>query len=280
MTPVCDRRRRSGGESVRARLENAVSFQPRRVARGVRLPGWFVRLSRVVPWNGPHSSGRSMYLCEATSVEGFIQQLAVCYVRTGHWFYVSGRVPDGKDPRAVDEKLIARYGIDCSRWERCRRKRGGRASVHYLRLGRSFVLLATHGHHRFFDEEGAGVRDARRCPIRVAGYAVSYRGGHPHVRIEEREYLRMKAAFVELATRRPVERLEAALASLPFEPYAPVRRQLLAIVRAVNRRRGAAGLEPVSPRCLRFLRRIVKPFEVPTGATLGPGIDERSMEAA
>ena len=33
--------------------------------------------------------------------------------------------------------------------------------------------------------------------------------------------------------------------SLPFEPYAPVRRQLVNILRAVNRERQAAGFEPV-----------------------------------
>jgi len=39
------------------------------------------------------------YRCEATSVTGFIQQLAVGYVRHGYFFYVVGQVPEGKDPR-------------------------------------------------------------------------------------------------------------------------------------------------------------------------------------
>ena len=65
-----------------------------------------------------------MYRYETTSVEGFIQQLAVSYVGQGYWFYVSGVVPDRKDPRAVDTKLMTRYGVDISKWARARRKVG------------------------------------------------------------------------------------------------------------------------------------------------------------
>ena len=50
------------------------------------------------------------YRAEATTLEGFIQQLAVGYVCRGYRFYFQGLIPAGKDPRAVDAKLIARYG--------------------------------------------------------------------------------------------------------------------------------------------------------------------------
>ena len=63
-----------------------------------------------------------MYRCEVTTVAGFVQQLAVSYLVHGYWFYVTGRIPKHKDPRRVDEKLIARYGIDLSKWSRARRK--------------------------------------------------------------------------------------------------------------------------------------------------------------
>src|SRR5262249_30215594 len=56
------------------------------------------------------------YHCEATSIPGFVQQLAVCYLRHGYYFYVSGCIPAGKDPCDVDRKLIERYGIDLSKW--------------------------------------------------------------------------------------------------------------------------------------------------------------------
>ena len=128
------------------------------------------------------------YRCEAVSVGGFVQQLAVSYLRNGYWFYVAGRVPEGKDPAAVDRKLIERYGIDLSKWARARRKRLGMANLQYLRFRGFFLLLATHGEHQFFTEERAVIRDVRRQPITFAGYAVTHRGGRSHVRIERTEF--------------------------------------------------------------------------------------------
>jgi hypothetical protein len=209
-----------------------------------------------------------MYRCEVTSAEGFVQQLAVSYLANGYWFYVVGQVPDGKDPRKVDEKLISRYQIDLSKWARARRKRAGLANLQYLRFGRFFVLLGTHGAHAFFEEEASSIRDARKTPIRFRGYAISYRNGHPHVRIEQEEYKRLKAYFLDLALHRSAERLGSELARLPFEPYAPVRGQLLAVLRAVNRERKRAGFEPVPNTCFRLVRRVCRPFE-PNALTEG-----------
>jgi hypothetical protein len=203
----------------------------------------------------------SQYNCEATTVEGFIQQLAVCYVGRGYWFYVTGFIPPDKDPWAVDEKLIGRYGIDISKWARARRKQTGQASVQYLRFRRFFVLLATPGNHRFFIEEAGRIQDVRSVPIVVSSYSVSSRAGRVHVRIERNEYLRIKSYFTEQATRLTEQRIEAELRALPFEPYAPVRTQLLTITRAINRKRNSAGLPAISRHCLRFKRRIYRPFE-------------------
>src|SRR5208283_4882943 len=106
------------------------------------------------------------YLCETTSIEGFVQLLACNYLPHGYWFYVTGWVPEGKDPRQVDAKLIDKYGIDLPRTAKSRRKRLGYANMQYLRHGRLFVLLATHGKHRFFDEEATCIRDIRRVPLK------------------------------------------------------------------------------------------------------------------
>jgi hypothetical protein len=59
----------------------------------------------------------------------------------------------------VDQKLIDHYGIEISKWTRARRKRSGTASVQYLRFRRFFVLLATHGKHRFFTDEAPNILD-------------------------------------------------------------------------------------------------------------------------
>ena len=199
---------------------------------------------------------------EATTVEGFVQQLAVQYVGRGYYFYVTGTVKPPKDAAAVDAKLCGRYGVGLSKWAKARRRAGGGASHAYIRFGRFFVLLATHGQTPFFADEGERVRDARKTPIRLGGYAVSFRGGHAHVRIDQPRYLELKAYLVGIAVHRTVEELaEEMRRSLAFEPYAPVRSQCRCVLRAVNRARAAAGLEEVPRDCLRFRRRVVRPFE-------------------
>lgn len=205
-----------------------------------------------------------LYRYEATSAAGFLQQLAVAYLGHGYWFYVTGHVPEGKDPAAVDRKLLAKYQVELSKWARARRKASGLANVQYLRLGRFFVLLATRGHHAFFEGEGH-FKDARDEPIRFQGYSVSVKRGvdgrwHPSVRLHPDTYRELRAYLVGLATHRTVEALSAELRRLPFEPYAPVRRQLLNILRALNRARRVAGLETVPSSALRLSRKGVKPF--------------------
>ena len=219
------------------------------------------------------------YRCEATSVAGFIQQLAVAYVGRGYFFYVAGVIPERKDPRGVDERIIDKYGIAIGKATRARRKAAGFANLQYLRFQRSFVLLATHGRHRFFEDERKFIRDVREVPIKFAGYAVSYRSGHPHVRIEQRQYLELKAYLADMAVHRAAEQLESGLRRLPFEPYAPVRGQLHAMLREVNRRREAAGYRPVAASCIRTRRCVVRPFEL-AGVVLRPELEKNEEVAA
>jgi hypothetical protein len=200
------------------------------------------------------------YRCAATTVAGFVQQLAVAYVGHGYWFYVTGEIPERKDPSAVDEKLIEKYGLGIGKATRARRKAAGLANIQYLRYRRRFVLLATRGKHPFFEEERKFIRDVREVPIKFGGYAISYRAGHPHVRIEQGRYIELKAYLADIAVHRMKERLEEELNRLPFEPYAPARSQLFGVLREVNRRRQIAGYEPVDSSCLRMRRHVVGPF--------------------
>ena len=218
------------------------------------------------------------YRCAATSIAGFVQQLVSCYLPHGYWFYVSGNVPETKDPQSVDQKLLDKYGISLSRTSRARRKSVGIANVHYIRYQRRFLLLATHGFHPFYDDEAESIRDARRIPIKFEGYSISVaKGGFlqkPHeavvalrdtkwrvrVQIERELYRGLRAYFEDIAVRRSASQLARELADLPFEPYAPVRQQLLNLVRYINQRRKVASLEPLGFSVLRYRRRIVRPF--------------------
>jgi hypothetical protein len=105
------------------------SWQQRRCGTGIRSVDLTVLDALIVV-------GSMQYRCEATSVEGFVQQVAVQYLRHGYWFYVAGSVPASKDAGAVDRKLIARYGIAVSSKERTRRKRPGwRTCTTFVMIG-------------------------------------------------------------------------------------------------------------------------------------------------
>jgi hypothetical protein len=216
------------------------------------------------------------YRAEATSLEGLIQQLAVCYAGRGYWFYTSGVIPSDKDPRAVDAKLIARYGLAISKSERARRKAAGLANVQYIRFGHHFWLLATAGEHRFFREE-SGILDCRRVPIKFGGYAVGYRGGHVQVRIKRETWKELQAYYLDLATKRSLGWFEREFKRWPLESYAPIRRQTFVILNQVNQARKAAGLKLIPTSCVRIKRRIFRPFEqqIAVGdATAGIGLAE------
>lgn len=208
-----------------------------------------------------------MYRCEATSVEGFVQQLAVGYIARGYRFYVCCCIPPNKDPAAVDQKLIERYELDVSKWTRGRRKQQGIASVQYLRCGRIFVLIATAGRHPFFEWE-PGWKDIRENPIRFAGYSIGCRAGHDgklhaSVRLHDECVRRLRRRYFRLALHPNTARLAASFRALRFVPYAPVRRQLLKLLWCVNGKRKAAGLELIPVTALRLRRRPVSAFQSP-----------------
>ena len=80
------------------------------------------------------------------------------------------------------------------------------------------------------------------------------------VQIEKELFKGLRAYFEDIAPYRTVRQLAAELADLPFEPYAPVRQQLLNLIRYINRRRQAANLDLIGFSVLRYRRRIVRPF--------------------
>ena len=212
---------------------------------------------------GPRLVG--MYRCVTTSIEGFVQQVACSYLVHGYMFYVRGVIPEGKDPVTVDAKLIEKYGIDRTKWRRSVDAQEGIARMQYIRHERTFLLMATHGKHEFFEQEADLVRDARKVPIRFAGYSISYRRGqdgkhHPHVRIEKEQLATLKQHFRQRALHASAEQIGRELGSLPFEPYAPVRRQLLELLRTANAILHGRGVLRIPHTSIRFRRRIVHPF--------------------
>lgn len=216
-------------------------------------------------------SNTMRYRCVASSPEGLVQQVAVSYLRHGYWWYVTGRIPQGKDPVATDRKLVAKYGIDLTERQRATRKAKGLANMQYIRFQNWFLLLSTEGHHPFKQQER--IRDCRRNPIRFEGYSISYRRGgvtpsgggppkwHACVRIDPTTYQQLKTYFVMRAKHRKSETLVEDFRRIPFARYAPIRRQILNIHRAVNHARKQAGFEKIPVSRLSLRRRIIQPFE-------------------
>ena len=64
----------------------------------------------------------------------FIQQLSLGYIARGYFFCVQGHIPCGKNPVMVDDKLLRKYEIRCSKVGEAssQEKRGGKAPVHSI----------------------------------------------------------------------------------------------------------------------------------------------------
>ena len=206
-----------------------------------------------------------------------MQLIAASYLRHGYYWYVTGRIPDGKAPERVDDKLITKYGIDLTEWQRSKRRKSGLANAHYLRHGRRFILMLTEGHHALRSParsggEGEHIRDCRRIPIRFAGYSISYRRSgvasavgaptkwHAHVRIDNETYAQLKAHYQQIAVHRSPENLATEFATITYARYAPIRRQLLNILRSVNELRQRQSYTKLPYAVLNLRRSPVKVY--------------------
>ncbi len=130
---------------------------------------------------------------------------------------------------------------------------------YYFRWEDQFVLLSTHGQHQFFRNEQAGMRDIKRTPVRIGGYSISLRRDpkkrgklRAAVRIDKETYRMVRDSFLERAVHRRSESIAAAMWSVPFEPYRPIREQLFRVLKQVNECRKRAGYERVPASCLRW----------------------------
>jgi len=216
-------------------------------------------------------------ICEVRSLTALVKQIAVHTIRWGYWWYVSGIIPDHKNSRDIDRRLMDKYAANLPESSRYRRKQQGFANVRYYRLGRRFFLFTTLGHSPIWEAEQANLRCIRKpprdwekrtgytgvfpyAPLQVGGYTISYKPGgrtkkgevdpkwHSHVELAPETYRNMKATFMELATRRSASQLGLMFYELGYEPYKPLLRQLYSIHKQVNQRRRRSGIKDAVPR--------------------------------
>lgn len=221
------------------------------------------------------------YKYEVTSLTGFLQRVATHLLPKGYYFFVQGTLPKHKDPVALDAKLLAKYDVIKTEGARRWRKQQGLANVQYVRFGHAWIVLATHGDHPVREGEGANLKDVRRMPLRIGNYTVTVKRGNflkksnpkdaptpdgkwrVRVLLAREPYRQLCAYFLSTACYRRSETLAEELSRLPYEPYAPVRKQMLKLLRLINAKRQRAGYSKIPPTCLRLKREIVSVFAPP-----------------
>ena len=149
------------------------------------------------------------------SVDGFVAQV-VNLITHGYRYYFTGTVKPGKDPAAIDARMVAQYEADLPKWTRERRRRAGKANFRYLRFEEFFIVLATEGEAPgFWAEDRNRIRDIRNVPLRFDGYSISYRRGG---------YAKMTHHEKQVRTEQWSDFKEAVAAGRPAVAPAPARR--------------------------------------------------------
>lgn len=196
----------------------------------------------------------------AASVVGFVRHLALYHVSRGYEFYLTGCIPERKRsaPEEVDRAMVEKYGVAMSKYARHRRRRAGEAAVAYLRHGDFWVMLATAGRHRFFDENDDSIKNFRRRPLVFGGYSIGIRSGKLHVELADDFYRELRGYLVNQAVHRSAARLAQEIYELPIEPFGPVQRQVRKILREVNAERKTAGMVRVPGRAIPCRLRVVR----------------------
>ena len=226
----------------------------------------------------------------ATSRRGFIHQIVSAWVRNDYYFYVQGKLPKKKGFLEFDRKIITRYPVVMKASRRYSRKKRDIINVAYLRYERYWIMLATRGKHEETKEglwdwraaEAMNIRNCRRGqPIRFFGYSISSgRGdyilkrkmrnpdGPPErdnkyrvrVQISRKALQQLRTELLSQARIRREDWFRSYFWNLPYEPYAPVRKQLLRLLRQINASRSAVGLSKLPSDIIRMKQQRVKVF--------------------
>ncbi len=206
------------------------------------------------------------YRYEVKNIDGFLSQVVRYVACGGHYFYIRVRVPEGKDPQAVAEKLLDRYNIRRKRWQRKRRHLKETASIHLLQYREIIVIMLSKGEHKtFYADHQSQVRDFRRTALQVFGYSIRYtfseieKRRKVFIRLDNETYRKVKAHMLTIAVWNSYcdkTRLEREFQRLPYQPYVPVYAQLCSSARRVNRERRRRGFGAIDLSCIRNRRRL------------------------
>jgi hypothetical protein len=183
------------------------------------------------------------YQYEVKTLGHFLRRVAIDYVRHGYFYYALREIPPDKDPQLVEQKLITFYEVTKCRTRRFRRRQKGLANVQYVRIGFSFMLLATDGYHPTFERVRS--YDIRSAPLHFRGYSIGIERGKPCVKVCQDEWKRIEYRFSKIGLHRQ-EEVERKLSTLPYCQFPGVIRQKDSLVEAINTRRKLAGLSLIT----------------------------------
>lgn len=173
------------------------------------------------------------FICNSSAE--LVVRVATLSSRFGYVHAVVGKIPVGKNPQQIDDKLIAKYRITRDRVRALREHRAGMAKVKYLRWSDRFVLLATDGESSFFKEERPV--NLRQESIRIGDYTVMVINGRPSVRLSAHRYQHLREQVIACAMSRKADSIMA----IPRLNYQGVRQQQRQLAKILQRRRKRAG---------------------------------------
>lgn len=156
------------------------------------------------------------YLCNSWQ---FMLQQIIYLVSKGYTYYSTGEIPINKSnkARSIDKKIIDKYNINLSKYQRTRRKQKKIANFYYLRWKNQFVILHTKGNvdeSVIIDDEFYNLNDYRKGDSKfkiIVGKElivnIIMKEGKPTVVLDKSTYKNVKAELDELVKTKQIKKL-------------------------------------------------------------------------
>ncbi len=192
------------------------------------------------------------YQYVAVSEESFVQQAVLNFTKGKCFWYVHGTIKPGKEEQ-TDRKILEMYGIERSKFRKCRDMAKGIIKMQYLRFKNEYLIFASTGRPEkhltdFWENEKGQIRNIKRNGVTLFGKYHVYQGNKMQVRIPKQEYRGMQEYYLENATLWGKNHLENDLFSnvvSQYDMWGAVRFQMFNLIKKINKKRRSQGLKPI-----------------------------------
>ena len=177
----------------------------------------------------------------------YLREVANVFIPNGFLFYVFGLTIEDEPSEVTDHQVLKRF-------EAAKRRSGGAdvaAHVRYLRWNRYWVVTGTEKVLWFFAVKGRSVGDFREDPLIFAGYkirAVRSKDGKGYegcVEVGGGLFEGFAERWLKAAVSSSAYEIATSILEADFGDYPQVVERLERVLRAINERRKAAGLDLV-----------------------------------